>query len=407
MIQSMIVRLLLALAAFGMAASPVAAQIDPAARGLAVQNRQQVQAVAREASIQGASLTRWRACRGKLRTGAIQVCRIAFFGDSKTFGAGAGTGATFLDNSFSKARPYRVGELLAVNGIPARQNSWFGTGGMGSIAAVLSYDPRRSGFSGWGGGSVSLGGPAMSSGVTNPGNFQPSVPVDRVSVFYQQGSSQGQFTVAKGSETTTINASNATSAIIRAEITFNTKDANPIVITRTAGGFLNLIGMVAWDSATPGVELGNMGIYGTKTDVQAQTANAWSPAAALKVYGPALTVINLGTNDVYGVTDPVVPLDSWLASMQVIVTAARASGDCLIEWPSIISTNYGDTARRTVWRNSAQNLAVANGCAFQDDEALLGGRDGAAAIGAMPDNIHEYGFAYDIEAQGLLRYLLQ
>jgi hypothetical protein len=396
---------MLALAMFGMLAAPAVAQVDPAARGLAVQAQQQNVMLAREASMQGASLTKWRTCRAKLRLALVSTCKIAFPGDSKTFGAGAGTGSKFTVNAFGSSRPSRLAMLLAQSGLPTRTNSWFGAGGMSTIADVLAYDPRRSGFSGWSGGSVSLGGAALATGNTNPGNFQPSVPVDRVSVFYQQSASQGTFTVAKGSETTTIAAGNATSAIVRAEVTFTTKDASPIVITRSAGGFVNIIGMTAWDSATPGIEISNFAVYGVISGYQADTTNPWSPANALAAYAPDLTIINLWTNDLnQSVTLPVA-----LANIQTIITKAKVTGDCLLEWPSIggASPSYGADATRAQWRSALITLAVSNGCAFQDDEALLGGRVGVVSNALTADGVHETGPAYDVEAQTLKRYTEQ
>ncbi|TCP65680.1 SGNH/GDSL hydrolase family protein [Sphingomonas sp. PP-CE-1G-424] len=402
---SMIMRRLMALAAFGMVAMPATAQVDPAARGLAVQAQQQTATLAREASMQGASLTKWRACRSKIRVAALATCKMAIVGDSKSFGAGAGTGAKFTINAFGSSRPSRLAALLGQQGLATRTNSWFGAGGMATLADVLAYDPRRTGFSAWSGGSVSLGGAALATGNTNPGNFQPSVAVDRASIFFVQTPSQGQFTVSKGSETFTLNAANATNAIIRSEITFTTKDASPIVITRTAGGFVNIVGMIAWDSATPGIEVSNFSVYGVVSGYQADVSNPWSPLNALGYYAPDLTIINLWTNNL----NTSVPLATSVADVQAIITRAKLTGDCILEWPSIAGTApaYGSDAVRAQWRASLVTLASTNGCAFVDDEALLGGRAGAVANGATADGVHEAGWAYDVEAQTLLRYLLQ
>ncbi len=365
----------------------------------------QAAALAREASLQGASLLKWRTCRGQLRLGIVQTCRIAWVGDSKTFGAGAGTGTKFTVGAFPYSRPSRVAAILAQGGIPVRTNSWFGSGGMSSIADVMAYDARRTGFSSWSGGSVSLGGAALASGNTNPGNFQPSVPVDRVSVFYAQTPSQGQFTVAKGAESFTINAANATTAIVRAEITFTTKDANPIVITRTAGGFVNIVGEIAWDSATPGAEISNFAVYGVTSAYQADATNAYSPLNALGVYGPHLTIVNLWTNDLNTSVDIAVAQ----ANMQAIVTKAKVTGDCILEWPSIggTSPSYGADAVRLQWKAAMANLATVNGCGFVDDELLLGGRAGAVSAALTADGVHEKAEAYDLEGQALSRYFFQ
>ena len=412
---------------FGIVAQPAPAQVDPNVIGLqgvsSVQGDEYVplyQDGARKAAsvdqllirsdgfyAPPGSLSKWRKCRSQLLTGAVTVCRAAFVGDSKTFGAGAGAGAQYTNGAFPFARPARVAARLAASGVPIRTDSWFGAGGMGTIAAVLAYDTRRTGFSSWTGGSISLGGGALATSNTNPGNFQPSKAVDRVSVFYVQTPSQGTFTVAKGAESFTINAANATTALIRAEVTFATKDANPIVITRTTGGFVNIVGEVAWDSAAAGVEVANFGIYGSVTSYMADTTSVYSPGNALAVYAPVITIINAGTNDLaQGVS-----LASWLTSMQLLITTAKASGDCMVEWPTIASTSIpasgnGDAPTRRAFRVALFNLAVSNGCGYVDDSQTLTDPATALANGAFGDAaLHEAGWAYDAEAAPIARAL--
>ncbi len=98
------------------------------------------------------ALLGWAAARGRMRSGIADSARIAFVGDSKTVGAGAGSGTNFTVGAFARSRPSRVAALLAAGGLATRSDSFFGCAGFGTIAEVLAYDPRRSGFSGWGGG---------------------------------------------------------------------------------------------------------------------------------------------------------------------------------------------------------------------------------------------------------------
>lgn len=118
-----------------------------------------------------------------------------------------------------------------------------------------------------------------------------------------------------------------------------------------------------------------------------------------------LSIINLWTNDLgTGVAQT-----SAIASYQAIITKAKVTGDCILEWPSIAGTApaYGSDPVRAQWKASLVRLAATNGCAFVDDELLLGGRAVAQANGATADGVHETAWAYDVEAQTLLRYLLQ
>lgn len=350
-----------------------------------------------------ANLLSWASARSKVRAGAADAARIAFIGDSKTMGAGAGSGAQGTVGAFARSRPARIAASLAASGLVMRADAWFGAAGLAAVSDVLAYDTRRSGFSGWGGGVVSLGGAALYTANTNPGSFTPSQPVNRVSLFFPQVPGAATFSVAKGAESFPVN-SGGSNAFVRAEITFSTKDAAPITITRTGGGNLNITGMVAWDGAIPGVEIANMGIYGATSALQAGNSSPWSPLSALVTYAPHLTIVNLGTNDLF----QNVPMTTWLGNVRAIATQARASGSVILAWPSIagVSPSYGADAVRAQWRAALRGLAAELGCLFVDDEALLGGRAAAQANGASADGVHETAWAYDLQASAIVRAIL-
>ncbi|VXC76921.1 SGNH/GDSL hydrolase family protein [Sphingomonas sp. 8AM] len=318
------------------------------------------------------ALLGWAAARGRLRSGLADSARIAFVGDSKTVGAGAGSGTSFTVGAFARSRPARVAALLATGGLAPRSDGFFGCAGLASIADVLAYDPRRSGFSGWGGGGNSLGGAMMSAGTANAGQFQPGSAIDRCSVFIRNGSDRPPFTLTKGTESVTLTPSGPSGGFARLEATFATRDAAPVSIARGgSSGTLQLAGLIAWDSTRPGVEIANFGVYGVTSAYQADMAGAWSPAAALATYAPHLTVVNLGTNDIAQGQ----PLATWLANLRTIVQQARLSGSVILTWPAVagVSPAGGSDANRSQWRSALRSFAFDNGCLFIDEEALLGG----------------------------------
>lgn len=354
------------------------------------------------------SLPRWRKARDTLRAGGTDNARIAFVGDSKTRGFGAGTATSnghLTTGAAPKSKPARVGQLLAAAGIPSITDTIFGTGGAASIPDAIAYDPRLSGFSGWGGGQTSLGGAAFYSGNTNPGTFTPSKAVNRVSVFYAQNSASGSFSVTKGSETFTFNTAGPATALVRAEVTFVTKDAAPISIARTAGNGIHIVGLTAWDSTLPGIEIGNFGVVGVTSEFQANTSQGFSPANALVTYAPALTVVNLGTNDL---TIGDKSLTNYLANMAVIIDKAQISGDGIILWPAVAGSGAtgGTDDVRAVWKAQLRTLAASKGCVFLDEEAVFGGRAGAVSGGWFADGLHESAAAYLSLATPLTRLLL-
>ncbi len=339
----------------------------------------------------------WVTARAKLRADGTPA-RSAWVGDSKTAGAGAGTGGLLMDGALAKSRPSRAGALLANAGIPVVADAFFGTKGLGSIAAVIAYDPRLSGLSGWGGGVVVLGGSTLQTGNTNPLNFQPSKSVDRVSVLHRRQSGGATFTVAKGAESFSVDSNSAANDLLRTEITFATKSNSPIIITRTGGGSMEIAGLVAWDSAAPGVEISNFGVYGTVSSFHTVSTNPYSPLNALAYYAPHLTIINLGTNDLA----QSVPLETYIANIRALVNAAKTTSSVILCWPAIgVNATFGDDATRAQWRATLRSLAIELGCGFVDEDKLLGGRIASQAAGAFADTIHERAWAYDVQADTL------
>lgn len=341
-------------------------------------------------------LPKWRKALNALRSGGTTNIRIAFVGDSKTRFYPLAGGAP-------KSKPRRVGELLANAGFPTITDTFFGVGGARTMAEAVSYEPKLSGFSGWSGGDVSLGGAAYYSGGTTAGTFTPAKLVDRATVYFVQTPGAATFRVTKGSETFNL-SSNGPAALGRADVTFNTKDNSPIAIARTGGGNFNFVGMAAWDSATPAVEIANFGVVGVRSDFQADTTNAWSPGNALAAYAPTLTVINLGTNDL----NQGQPLATFLASESKIIDKAQLSGDVIVIWPAVAGSTAGggSDATRAVWKPRLRALAVAKGALFLDEEAMFGGRVGAQSGGWFFDDLHENASAASAEASAMMRIIL-
>ncbi|WP_294321618.1 hypothetical protein [uncultured Sphingomonas sp.] len=284
--------------------------------------------------------------------------------------------------------------MLATDGFSIR-DSWFGTAGMANPTAIAAYDPRRSGFTGWGGGEVSLGGPCVATIGSGIGYFQPSRPIDRASIFVRVSTGGGQLRIAKASESFTIGTVGA-EGFTRSEIVFTTKSADPIQYSYISGGYVSVAGTVAWDSALPGIEVANFSIYGTTSIVQGSTAKPASPLNALGSYQPHLTFVKLGTHDI----NTGVSLAVWEANIRAIVTKAKLTGSVVLIWPSIggASGNYGTDAVRMMWRVRALQIALNSGAIFFDEEAMLGGRVGANASGALPDNVHAAEWAQLLEA---------
>lgn len=344
-----------------------------------------------------ATLQPWTAAKEALRTSGTNA-RFAFVGDSTMRGTGAGTangGGQLLTGAATKSVPARVAAAFAATGLPVIANSIFGFGGAGSIADAVAYDARLSGFTGWAGGVVSLGGPAFSTQNTNPGTYTPDTPVNRLSVFYFDADTRPPITVTKGSETFTITPSSATPKLSRAEITFATKDASPISFTRASGNSMHIDGLLAWDSTKPGVEIAGFGISGITSAGQADATSGYAPLTALGIYAPHHTLICLGANDLRtGVS-----LDTSLANISAIIAKAKVSGSVTVMWHTTADAAFGTPAVRAQWRDAQRALAISQGCTFIDMETFLGGQAALAASGILAsDGIHLTAAGQDAEA---------
>lgn len=357
-------------------------------------------------------IPRWSKTLADARAGLLATpARIAFVGDSKTRGAGAGSANSSgqaLSGAAMKARPYRVGEIMRAAGIPVALNTWFGAGGAGTIPDVVAYDPRLSGFTNWGGGGAVLGGGHLVCNVNDPGQMTPNTPVNRVSLFYRDSPGRPDMTITKGADpvVTIVPPKNAAGSLIRAEAVFATRDMSPVVLARAAGAAsaMQIAGLVCWDSTAPGIEIANLGVFGVTSAYQAGTADATAPLLALGVYAPHLTVINLGTNDL----TTGVARATWIANITAIVRQAKISGDVILCWPAVagVSPSGGSDGDRAVWRAALKQLATDEGCLFVDEEALTGGRAATQSGGWFADSVHENGSAYYRQAAALARVII-
>ena len=276
------------------------------------------------------------------------------------------------------------------------------------------YDPRRSGFAGWSlyggvGGDGGIGGAMATTTGGSAAIFTPGVPVDRVRVFFKQGENAQTTATAGvsadgGSALATL-AGGATPGYIRSSaIALGTLGSHAIAVTPAGGAPFYLAGMIAWNSAVPSIDVADLGVSGVKAAWQATSQR-------LNWLWPDLTIVNIGSTDM--LASAPTDVTAFAASVQAVVKRARASGDCVLVFPAI-GRDAGSSAQavlvrdpqRAPFRAAMQALALANGCAFVDEQALLGERDVAQAMGLFADSLHETGAATVMRAHNLATLLL-
>lgn len=368
-------------------------------------------AIARYAT---AALPKWSIAWAKAQAGAAtRPARLLFVGDSKTMGAGASKvvdGPKYITDVFTRSKSAHVARLLRRS--CAVYEGFVGYNGASTPAERMLYDPRVT-LTNTGGGVRALAGTITSSSVGTFISYAHGVaPVDRFSVLTQWDITRPAFSVSKGSETFTLTPAGATANVAsRQEVVFATKDAAAITLTKGAGtsGTTPIIAGVAWDSANPGVEVMNAGVYGitAKATVTPQNGNDMDYLPVLAVYAPDLTVIALGTNDVTGVSGPNVSLSDYLAAITSIATVAKVTGDVIVIWNAVGGNNpaNGDDVTRAIWKSALRDLCQNNGYLFLDEEQFFGSRNAAQAAGAYRDGTHENDWAYVLQGAALERVI--
>ncbi|KAK0328997.1 hypothetical protein LTR94_038527, partial [Friedmanniomyces endolithicus] len=73
-------------------------------------------------NVSPATMLLWRTAQAKLKAGVVSAIRIACVGDSKTAGAGAGTGSQRMDGAFPKAWPTQMAAMFAADGFVIRDS---------------------------------------------------------------------------------------------------------------------------------------------------------------------------------------------------------------------------------------------------------------------------------------------
>lgn len=368
------------------------------------------------------SLARWKKAVSRMRSAEGYRPLLAMGGDSKTAGVATGFGADLGQFRYVSSLPNQLAKVLSARGLPAIAESMWGDAGTSQVPASL-YDPRRSGFSGWSqyggnGGDGGIGGTMATTTTTNPGTFTPSIPVDRVIVFYKQGenfvaTATASVTVDGGASLATLNGGSTPGYTRSPAINLGTLASHAISVTPAGGAPFYLAGMIAWDSTKPSIDIANLGVSGVKASWQATNArlnwiNTSTVPGALR---PDLTVINIGSNDMIasGPTD----ITAFTASVQAVITRAKLSGDVILVFPAI-GRDAGSASQavlvtdeqRAPFRDALVSLAVLSDCVFVDEQMLFGGRDAAQTAGVFADGLHENYWSTITRANNLATLLL-
>lgn len=317
-------------------------------------------------NLNSTNLLNWRKALAKMRAGTGRP-KIVVIGDSTSDGSGAGSGGTLnLNGAYPKGWVPDMSALMTGNaGVPTGvfQTLWCDQA-ISAIVSYSTYDTRVALGANWSFNTSAMGGSLIkyTNGAVNNLTFTPTIPIDTVIVWYINiNTTTATVNFDGGASLGTINFS--TSSTLASQ-TFSgalaTHTIN-IVPGNTAAFFL--MGITAYNSAAPGVDIIQIGSNGAMAATFGGTGgSSWQNSNPLSVLAPDLTIIDLTVNDSNAVTS----LAAYQTSMQNIITAAKATGDVLLVAgpPSNTAQATNGTLAQFIAVN--RSLAASNNVPFLD-----------------------------------------
>ena len=355
-------------------------------------------------NISAITLPHWRAAVARVRSGTGRG-RLVVISDSTSTGAGAGSGgSTNTNNAYSKSWVTQLSKLLSVY-VPTNDNSFLGDQnivGSGQQTNYNTYDPRVTVGGGWSvaTGIGGLGANFYSCGSTGTVSFTPSGSIDSVTVWYTLSPGLGSFTnnFDGGSSVGTINQNGTagyTSTTYTA--TAGTHTFNMV----WSSGTLYLSGALAYLSTTPAIDFYHSGWFSAFAAQFNNASTAYAPLSALPIVAPDLTIICLTIND----SNASIPISTYTANIQAIITAAKLTGDCLLMVGAPSNSTQATNGTLATYVTALKGLAVLNNCGLIDISARWVSYAVTNPLMPYSDTLHPGAMGYQDIAQAVCQVL--
>jgi lysophospholipase L1-like esterase len=285
---------------------------------------------------------------------------IVYAGDSITTGQGGGTGT----NGITGARPFRfpskIAELLTQAGIPTLDNGIESDNGayVGG-SSLAGYDPRVTA----GGWQNSAGMNFSGGGFLRPSPDSPltlAIPAVDTFVVIPYNSAVVNYTAQiDGAAPASGGSFSSTSAgsFTKAEVKAGSLGSHTIsLLGSTSGAFRSIR---AYNSAQSAFDTSVHSALGASSSQQASTGGTnWNAVEALKFDAPDLTIIMVGTNDMFNA----VAISTYTGALQTLVNAGKVSGDVLLVFPPPGNGRYNTNV--SDYNAAAKGVAASSGVAF-------------------------------------------
>lgn len=329
-----------------------------------------------------------RVALSKVRAGTADA-KILCVGDSTTSGIGAAGTEGGTPNSF----PYQIASQL---------NSYIPTArGLGIPPSILAGNPdsRWTAGAGWSLLTLGWGEGADYVGAANAAGslvYADPVLADRYDVYYATNSGLGTITaVATGGST--VNQSTSAAGGV-GKVTVSAASAattNTITLTNVSGAAIHILAVEPWHSTVKRVRVGNAGVGSSTTTKWVQSEATFGGPGAIRAYAPDLTILSLGINDATNA----VSVATFMANMQLLINAAKISGDILIMSP--FPSASGALANQITWEPQYAAALKAGTEPYLDLFQRFGqpGTDTTFDLNMMNDQVHPNAMGYADLAQ--------
>lgn len=343
----------------------------------------------------------WRAAALSARSGS--TARVAFYGDSITFGFGADTSR----ETENLCRVWR--DMLAIGtGLPVFEGMAPANSDNAAGATKRSFWTAGTGWSiaaGYGIGGH--GAQSATSTATGTLDFGPFT-CDGFTVKYMRRASTATFDIwVNGGTHSTVGSAGA-DAIQTATISA-TLGSNTLHIGSVGAGAQGAIILgVEPTITTGGVKVANFGVPSVTASTAAGSSTAWAPLlVAFDDWQPHLTVIGLGTNDYLAASNRTPT--QLQADITTIITKAKTYGSVLL-WIEPERTDIANVNTSYTWAQYAaaqKAAAAAANVPILDLAGLWGGTVASARGGAYnSDGVHPSSEGHASIASALYRVLV-
>lgn len=241
------------------------------------------------------ALHHWRRISARVRCGERQ--RVLLIGDSTMAGQNTGSGAGGYVGARSMSWPTRLAQVLSGHGLNASSESWMGGGNAELSVTQAQYDPRLSFGAGWTrtGESTAGGRIYSSSGAVTELTFTPDTAWDRASIWVAGVS--GEFEVRAGETLIATVPAESASSFVRVDVSASAADVMGLRVRPTSTSAVRIVGMEAWDSTRPTLDIINAGWAGSTSTDWTGAGAPTAPFNALHALDCDGAVIVLGIND--------------------------------------------------------------------------------------------------------------